>query len=416
MWHLHRKLSRINRRGFTLIELLVVIAIIAVLIALLLPGVQQAREAARRSQCKNNLKQMALAAHNFESTYKKFPAGFDLYSIGPLPYLLPYLDQQTRYNNIAFNQSCGASWFRAAEDGPNCNPGVNVPLKKKQASPAQPPTPPAIEYALGGNVPTFLCPSSPGAEQYTGVNVGWMLQAYRGGSGWAQSNTNGGSGNIPGDTGTGPTGYSETFVRGWPNFQNYIGRTTYVAVGGIPIYSVSYMRGKTDAALSANLVASVGGADLSPQPSQMSDNGQYKGVFWGFDPVPDASKSGGYAPGGTKVRDITDGTSNTMLFAEYGNASYGSVASIGWTNGPWAWAWAAGPFYTSFLPDVGQDGVQSTGSTVYPGVWWRVGSKHAGSLNVALSDGGVRTVSKNIDRNVWWSIGGMGDGSVNGEY
>ena len=94
-----------NRRrgGFTLIELLVVIAIIAVLIALLLPAVQQAREAARRSQCKNNLKQIGLAFHNFHDTFNHFatsnrPPGTGTKRIAGLTRLLPYLDQQNIYN------------------------------------------------------------------------------------------------------------------------------------------------------------------------------------------------------------------------------------------------------------------------------------------------------------------------------
>ncbi|MCA9027793.1 MAG: DUF1559 domain-containing protein [Planctomycetaceae bacterium] len=94
-----------NSRGFTLIELLVVIAIIAILIALLLPAVQQAREAARRTQCKNNLKQMGLALHNYHDIALTFPPGAlfgdDDYGWGT--FILPYLDQGNIYNLLDFN-------------------------------------------------------------------------------------------------------------------------------------------------------------------------------------------------------------------------------------------------------------------------------------------------------------------------
>ena len=86
------------RRGFTLIELLVVIAIIAILIALLLPAVQQAREAARRSQCKNNLHQLGLAVHNFHDVYNVLPPLVN-HSNGPtfFYHILPYCDQAPLY-------------------------------------------------------------------------------------------------------------------------------------------------------------------------------------------------------------------------------------------------------------------------------------------------------------------------------
>ena len=116
---------KIGNRGFTLIELLVVIAIIATLVAILLPAVQQAREAARRSSCVNNIKQISLALHNFHDTYNELPPGGDGFygrfddpdfgnggRCGTMVYLLPYVEQNALYDAISTVAplALGAPW------------------------------------------------------------------------------------------------------------------------------------------------------------------------------------------------------------------------------------------------------------------------------------------------------------------
>ncbi len=116
-----------SRRAFTLVELLVVIAIIGVLVALLLPAVQAAREASRRIKCSNNLKQIGLAMHNYHDTHLAFPAGARV--LNNLPwnvFILPQIEQQALYNQ--FDQGTGAFNGGANQEGPNKNIHATVRL------------------------------------------------------------------------------------------------------------------------------------------------------------------------------------------------------------------------------------------------------------------------------------------------
>jgi len=180
--HGNRRLRPRNRwLGFTLIELLVVIAIIAILIALLLPAVQQAREAARRSQCKNNLKQIGLALHNYLDTYSVFPVyktyggpnandcpfgsngwsnvgGFSWRSL-----ILPFVDQVATYNQINFEQHVQ----------PQCNPN-----------------PPGNSWATADKtvLPVYVCPSDsqdPQRPGPSGANYAAVISVSTNGNGTA---------------------------------------------------------------------------------------------------------------------------------------------------------------------------------------------------------------------------------------
>jgi prepilin-type N-terminal cleavage/methylation domain-containing protein/prepilin-type processing-associated H-X9-DG protein len=145
-------MNPVIRRGFTLIELLVVIAIIAVLIALLLPAVQSAREAARRAQCTNNLKQMGLALHNYHSAVGSFPMASAVAYSDPgvqttwgtwsaHSMMLPYLEQTPLYNAINFDWT---NWY-----------DVGYPINST---------------AWNLNVQAFVCPSDGQTGQYNNNN------------------------------------------------------------------------------------------------------------------------------------------------------------------------------------------------------------------------------------------------------
>lgn len=151
-----RRNSRFLSTGFTLIELLVVIAIIAVLIALLLPAVQQAREAARRSQCRNNMKQIGLAIHNYLDTHGTFPIGarwgpkgtsgqaaFGIHGPNWRVSIWPYLEAGSVYDKMNFAQSFASDTASNLRGGYS---GENAILRGKVVSPA------------------YNCPSNPNSK------------------------------------------------------------------------------------------------------------------------------------------------------------------------------------------------------------------------------------------------------------
>ena len=321
-------------KAFTLIELLVVIAIIAILIALLLPAVQQAREAARRSQCKNSLKQIGLAIQNYHDAAKVFPYATD--SVGTMSgtgipaiknqtgwvMLLPYLDQAPLYKTLDLGAAMGR-WVA----------GSAVPLAKGGPTAAN-------GAASNKRLEGLICPSDNGRDIYPGFDG------------------------------------------------------TYGCVAGVASYKSTY-----------------GFSVATGQPYGLwSNEGTTTRAMFG-------------ASSNSSMRDLKDGSSNTVAFAETTLNVYDGITQ----------SWACGQHVGNgvmFATLNGQRRINDWDCCGWgPGTPWSIknpvgtlgewgtpGSLHNGGMHAAMADGAVRFINQAINGTTRTRLGYIADGQVLGEF
>lgn len=331
-------LLAVRKRAFTLIELLVVIAIIAVLIALLLPAVQQAREAARRTQCKNNVKQLGLAMHNYHDTHNVFPPNSlqwgnpantpewtDTQHGTQLVMILPFIDQAPLYNAINFANKNAESTVVGGQ-----------PIYQKV-------------------IPGFICPTASSPNQ-------------RGGDLRAKTN------------------YAPSM-----GSQRLDVNTNTPCPGLFPPY----------------------GPFVDPQYA--SSGGTNAGGYFGTggaghgNTMDMASISGIFARGSTaaRMRDISDGASNTILMGEV-RPECSDHVNNGWFHNNSIWVATTPPINFPSCPNspARADGCNRADT-------WNTSqgfkSEHVGGAHFLFSDGSVQFLSENIDYGMYQRLGDRRD-------
>ncbi len=344
-----------RRRGFTLIELLVVIAIIAVLIALLLPAVQAAREAARRSQCVNNLKQIGISMHNYHDTAGRLPWG-----AGPWGWndwsaqvmLLPYMEQTSLYN--AFN------FANSSLPDPGGIPGLY-----------QINTTGAI-----ARIATFLCPSDLD-RAVTSPPFNFAHMSYRGNAGSAPSSFYGGLGSTPVSGATGPSAGIFEWIGVNEKGQAQRNQPAFPGVGFADIIDgLSNTAAFSERVIgigSSNTLDSTSPSSAAVQTTQNSTNDSTPQEYYGI-----CKASGGPTLNATLVGEDSSGSK--------------------WFDG-----YASQTRYNHVMPPNSfacqDDNSVGTQAAIPPA------SRHPGVVNVLMCDGSVRAIKSTINITTWWAVG-----------
>jgi len=356
-----------TRRGFTLIELLVVIAIIAVLIALLLPAVQSAREAARRAQCTNNLKQIGLALHNYHTSTNNFPMGgsqapryapsagyaapWDDWCVWSAQALmLSYMEQGPLYNAANFN------W--AAEGDGATSGAINSTVYNTLIS-------------------SYMCPSDP----WVGAKSG-NLNSYH--------------------ACFGTTGEQPDFYPGWQTW------TQPDRNGSTGLFATWISYGINDCV--------DGTSNTVAYSEALTGNGQYSTLYRGNGMMPYSNTNGYF---------IYDASTNPQsVIQQLGLcATSFTAANLGNITPRRGYRWQEGiPGFSMFnvlqVPNDSQYPVNycragcSAGCNMDQPVSAPASSAHPGGVNALLADGSVKFMKSSISRMTWWALGTRGGAEV----
>jgi prepilin-type N-terminal cleavage/methylation domain-containing protein/prepilin-type processing-associated H-X9-DG protein len=341
-----------RRRGFTLIELLVVIAIIGVLIALLLPAVQSAREAARRAQCSNNLKQLGLALHNYIDSNGSLPQSGawwgsvnNVFTNAVQDYsmkmcLLPFMEQQPLYNanNFYYAPSCYKTDNRITTDHLNAKP-INATVSATKLT-------------------AFLCPSDPN----------------------------------PGNTSNFVTIGSQNFPVGCSNYPNNLGNAR-AYTGGVPNGPAWFLGGHSQIGNLVTLASVVDGTHGTAAFSEFvkgtsGTNKLGKNMTW--------TTTVNVGSGGSDKADYTGCQAATTISWDY-RGEYWVQCDSG----------RGGGYQHNITPNA---------KSCQAGSPWdsEVGasSQHSGGVNVLMLDGTVKFIKDSVNYDVWRAIGTMAGSEV----
>ncbi len=387
--------TRSQRQGFTLVELLVVIAIIGILVALLLPAVQAAREAARRMQCTNNLKQIALGMHNYADTYKeKLPADYGAWRTSLSNYrarrnddlqcwsqkvaLLPYLERTNEYD-LANRTIWGTPYDRYQPRG-----SVN-------------------RVTFGLRFPVFNCPSNPNDLDNGRSNTTYSMNT---GTSHYPPHRN------PATASGGGTAIAPTAVLHTPQGAKGNGIASYRWAG--PMFQLNHgydtLFAACDEVVSLSKVTD-GTSNTAAFSEFVIQNPIYQTAQYAMvpnnpstNPDPKIWRQQVYesiSPGAYTEEDRLACLAQAALY------DIGNVRTI--RRGR-SWSWGrpnAGAGYShTMLPNEKSCLMQSTQGVEHLGDnLLAAGSEHPAGVNVAITDGSVRFVSENVEDLAWWALG-----------